>query len=65
MTYPKNKTNGAFVRRVNILTVRPYLEHKLQLKFKSISCEIALKWMPQNSVDDKSKPIQVMAWCTP
>ena len=28
-----------------------------------ISYEIALKWMPQDLTDDKSKLVQVMAWC--
>ena len=28
-------------------------EHMLQIKFKSTS-EIALRWMPQNTFDDKS-----------
>ena len=29
----------------------------------SISCEIALRWMPQDFTDDKSTLVQVMAWC--
>ena len=29
----------------------------------SISCEIALSWMPQDFTDDKSTLAQVMAWC--
>ena len=28
-----------------------------------ISCDIAIRWMPQYFTDDKSKLIQVMAWC--
>ena len=28
-------------------------EHKLRVKFMSTSCEIALKWMPQDAFDDK------------
>ena len=28
-----------------------------------ISCEIALKWMPLDLIDDKSTLVQVMAWC--
>ena len=31
--------------------------------FMSTSCEIALKWMPQNIFDDKSTLVPVMAWC--
>ena len=27
------------------------------------SCEIALKWMPQNTCDDNSTLVQAMAWC--
>ena len=38
-----------------------FSEHMLQIKFMSI-CEIALRWMPQNSFDDKSILVQVMAW---
>ena len=26
-------------------------------------CEIALRWMPENSIDDKSTMVLVMAWC--
>ena len=29
----------------------------------SISCELALRWMPQDFTDDKSTLAQVMAWC--
>ena len=29
----------------------------------STSCEIALRWMPQDFADDKSTLVQVMAWC--
>ena len=32
-------------------------------KIMSTSCEIALRWMPQNTFDDKSMLVQVMAWC--
>ena len=28
-----------------------------------ISCELALRWMSLNLTDDKSKLVQVMAWC--
>ena len=43
----------------------------LQLWFKpinrinivSISCEICLKWMPQNFIDDWSILLQMMVWC--
>ena len=29
----------------------------------NISCEIALRWMPQDLTGDKSTLVQVMAWC--
>ena len=29
----------------------------------SISCEIALRWMPQDLINKKSTLVQVMAWC--
>ena len=39
-------------------------EHMLQIKFMtSTSVEIALRWMPQNTFDDKSTLVQVIAWC--
>ena len=39
-------------------------EHMLQIKFMSTSCEIALRWIPQNTFDvDKSSLVQLMAWC--
>ena len=28
-----------------------------------VSCELALRWMPLDLIDDKSKLVQVMAWC--
>ena len=28
------------------------------------SCEIALRWTPQNCTNDKSTLVQVMAWCS-
>ena len=37
-------------------------KHMLQIKFMS-TCEIALRWMPQNIIDDKSTLVQVMSWC--
>ena len=38
-------------------------EHMLQIKFmSSTSVEIALRWMPQNTFDDKSTLVQVIAW---
>ena len=30
---------------------------------KCTSCEIVIRWMPQNTFDDKSTLVQVMAWC--
>ena len=36
---------------------------KSRAEFLSISCEIALRWMPQDFTDDKSTLVQVMAWC--
>ena len=38
-------------------------KHMLRSKFMSISCEIALRWSPQNTFDDMSTLAQVMAWC--
>ena len=35
----------------------------LRVKYMSISCEIALRWLPQNLTDDLSTLVQVMAWC--
>ena len=33
------------------------------LKFMGTSCEIILRWMPQNTNHDKSTLVQVIAWC--
>ena len=38
-------------------------DHILQIMFMGISYEISLKWMPQNTFDDKWTLIQVMALC--
>ena len=37
--------------------------HILQIKFMSTSCRISLKWMLQDTFDDKSTLVQVTAWC--
>ena len=37
--------------------------HMLWIQFMGTSCEIALRWMPQNTFDGKSILVQVMAWC--
>ena len=34
-----------------------------RIKFVSTYCEIALRWMPLYTFDDKSTMVQVMAWC--
>ena len=38
-------------------------KHLLRIKFMSISFEIDLKWMSQNTFDDKSTLVWVNAWC--
>ena len=38
-------------------------KHMLWIQFMSTSCEIALRWMPQDIFDDKSTLIQDMTWC--
>ena len=35
----------------------------LGTKLTITSCDIVLGWMPQNTCDDKSTLVQVMAWC--
>ena len=40
-----------------------YSEHMLETKSRSSSCEIALRWVPYNTLDDRFILIQVMAWC--
>ena len=37
--------------------------HISRNKFIGTSCKIALMWMPQNTIDDKSTMIPDMAWC--
>ena len=34
-----------------------------RINILSISCEIVLRWTPQDLTDDKSTLVQVMAWC--
>ena len=38
-------------------------EHILKIAVLSISCEIVLRWMPQDLIDVYSTSVQVMAWC--
>ena len=35
----------------------------LRIAFMSTSCEIGLRWVPHNTLDDKSALGHVMAWC--
>ena len=35
----------------------------LRINILSTSCEITLRWMPQDLTDDLSTLVQVMAWC--
>ena len=37
--------------------------HMLQINFMSVPYETAHRWMPQDTFDDKSSLVQVMAWC--
>ena len=46
-----------------IVRVISKVEHMLQIKFICISCEIATRWMPQNTFDAKSTLVQEMAQC--
>ena len=39
------------------------ISHMLRIKLISSSCEIALSWIPQSILDDKSSLFQVMALC--
>ena len=39
-------------------------EYMLWINFMSNSYEIALRWMPRNTSDDKSTLIYAMAWCS-
>ena len=38
-------------------------KHMLRTKFMITSCEHAPRWILQNTSDDKSTLVQVMAWC--
>ena len=40
----------------------PALCHVHTMAFIRRSCEIALRWMPQNTFDDKSTSVHIMAW---
>ena len=34
-----------------------------QIYIMSISCEIVIRWLPQDLTSDKSTLVQIMAWC--
>ena len=38
-------------------------EHMLWIEFMSATCGIALRWMQQNTFNDKCTLVKVMAWC--
>ena len=46
-----------------VVILKCNLRIKFLIKFMSTSSEIALRWKPQLSFDDKSPLIQIMAWC--
>ena len=47
-----------------ILIISVIFKHMLGIIFtSSISCEITLRWISENTFDDKSTLVQVMAWC--
>ena len=52
-------------RHCNVIGNFKYVisEHGLGFKFMSMSCEIELRWMPQNIFDDKSTLFQLVVWC--
>ena len=39
------------------------LKSRIYMYTLSISCQTALRWMPQQLTDDKSTLVQVIAWC--
>ena len=38
------------------------LEHMLVIKVVGVSCEVALRWMPQNTFNNRSTLVQVINW---
>ena len=46
-----------------LLMILKVHEHILWIKFMNTFCQIALRWMTQNTCDEKSTFIQVMVWC--
>ena len=38
-------------------------DHMIRMKSMRTSCEIALRWMPKSTFDEKSVLVQVMALC--
>ena len=54
-------THWLLVTVVAILYKSVISKHMLRNKFMSASCEIALRWMPQNTFDDNSTLVEVTA----
>ena len=55
--YGSNFSSAFFklILRINVLILR--------IDVSSTSCEIGVRWVPQNTSDDESTLVQVMAWC--
>ena len=46
-----------------IVILKQQSTYMSQIQFLNASCEIAPRWMPQNTFDGKSMLLQVTAWC--
>ena len=55
--------NSLALRHVAIILKGAILWFVSRIGFLGTSCEIALRRIPQNPIDDKSISVQVMAWC--
>ena len=62
-TKPSGLINSFTLRRCTCNIKWVIFKLMSRIDILSISCEIHLKWMPQDLNDDKSTLVQVMAWC--
>ena len=48
---------------IDAAVILNYFQTHINHRYLEQSCEIALRWMPKDTFDDKSTLVQVMAWC--
>ena len=63
MRWGRACSNSLAPKRCGCDFISTFFKLILRIDVMNSSCEICLRWMPQNPIDDKSTLVQVMGWC--